>query len=80
MTLSEFVGRSHPDGGATVAHAATHYRWTPGRSTRGRCPQCGAELELSERHVLVTLSREIGGDDRHHLCDEACVAAWLGGE
>ncbi|SHH67421.1 DUF7576 family protein [Halobaculum gomorrense] len=80
MTLREFVGRCHPNGNATVAHAATHYRWSPGSRTRSRCPNCGTELELSERHVLVALSGEIGGDDRYHLCDEACVAAWLGTE
>ncbi|WP_277554258.1 DUF7576 family protein [Halobaculum limi] len=80
MALNEFVGRLHPDGKATVARAATHYRWTPGSQSRGRCPACDAELELSERHVLVTLSREFGGDERHHFCTESCVAAWLGGE
>ncbi|WP_435063623.1 DUF7576 family protein [Halobaculum sp. EA56] len=80
MTLREYVGRPHPDGEATVAHAATHYRWTPGGRTHGRCPHCGADLELSERHVLVTLSRPAGEDERRHLCDEACVAAWLEGE
>jgi len=79
MTLREYVGRRHPNG-ATVAHAATHYRWTPGGRAHGRCPNCDAELELSERHVLLTLSGEIGGDERHHLCDERCVAAWLADE
>jgi len=79
MTLREYVGRRHPNG-ATVAHAATHYRWTPGSRAHGRCPNCDAELELSERHVLLTLSGDIGGDERHHLCDERCVAAWLANE
>lgn len=77
MSLTEYVGRSHPEEEATVAHAATHYRWTPGGRSRGECRNCGAELELSERHVLVTLSRPFAGDARRHLCDESCVAAWL---
>ncbi|WP_348613088.1 DUF7576 family protein [Halobaculum rarum] len=76
MTLREYVGRRHPNG-ATVAHAATQYRWSPGNRTHSECSNCDAELELSERHALITLSVEIGGDERHHLCDKRCVAAWL---
>ncbi|UIP00244.1 hypothetical protein Hbl1158_02415 [Halobaculum sp. CBA1158] len=77
MTLKQYLGQPHPDGDATVVRASTHYRWTPGERSLEACPSCGAELTLSERHVLVTLSRPVGGDERRHLCDERCVDAWL---
>ncbi|WP_435126769.1 DUF7576 family protein [Halobaculum sp. D14] len=77
MELTEYVGTRHPNEEATVARATPHYRWKPAGVVRARCRHCGTELELSQRHVLVTLSQPVGGDERHHLCDEQCVDGWL---
>jgi hypothetical protein len=76
MSLSEYEGRTLPGGDATIAHVVRHCRWKPEGSTWSRCRNCDAELDLSERHVLVAAGRD-GSGDRYHLCDDGCVAGWL---
>ncbi|WP_101296335.1 DUF7576 family protein [Halegenticoccus soli] len=84
MALSDYAGRTPRgyDGDTTIGRVARHHRWGIGGETRGDCVNCGTELRLHERHLLVTLVTGASGEtdpgDRHHLCDERCLREWLG--
>ena len=81
MALSEYVGETPRDrDGAVIDRITRHHRWDVHDDAVATCPSCGSRLPLHERHLLATVS---GGsvsapEDRHYLCDEACLRAWVG--
>ncbi|SEO40225.1 hypothetical protein SAMN04487948_102251 [Halogranum amylolyticum] len=82
MELSKYVGRTPRDyeGETTVERVASHRRWDVDVERRGDCSHCGAELELRERHLLVTLTGRSGNDgERHYLCGQSCLDEWFTG-
>ncbi|MFB6126439.1 MAG: hypothetical protein ABEJ79_03960 [Halolamina sp.] len=80
MTLSEYTGRALPDDEeGTVRRVTAHHRWTPAAEAYESCRNCGLDVRLRERHVLVV--SEVGDAvERSHLCNEGCIAEWLNDE
>ncbi|MFC6724277.1 hypothetical protein ACFQE1_07800 [Halobium palmae] len=80
MGLAEFTGLT-PSGyeERTIERVSRHHRWDVDREAWSDCTNCGSELRLRDRHLLVTLGP--GTDletDRVHLCDERCLTEWVG--
>lgn len=80
MTLSDDTGltpQAEPE--LVVGRVARHHRWTMDTTETVTCPQCGAVLNLHERHLLVTHSEESASlpAGKRYLCDEACLRGWL---
>lgn len=80
MALSRYTGLTPRtlDQQRRITRAVTHHHWTPTEETRAQCDHCGADLNLHERHVLVT-TESGDGTKRHYLCNERCVADWVDG-
>jgi hypothetical protein len=80
MALSEYTGRTPRgyDQETTVERVAPHQRWDVDGERQGDCSNCGEELQLREKHLLVTLTRKPGRNaERHHLCGQPCLDEWL---
>ncbi|WP_224447358.1 DUF7576 family protein [Haloprofundus salilacus] len=81
MPLSEYTGR-RPRGAnrsVRISRAVKHHRWQPDGEPSEPCANCGIDLSLHERHVLVTLVEDDFGDAaRRYLCDESCLREWVG--
>jgi hypothetical protein len=83
MALSDYTGQSPRGTGdaGEVRRVSRHTQWTVGDGARADCAACDGQIDLGERHVLVTLSDEGNADSpRRHLCDETCLREWLDGE
>ncbi|ESS07485.1 MAG: hypothetical protein A07HB70_00024 [uncultured archaeon A07HB70] len=82
MALADYVGRAPPEGadGTRIDRVTAHRVWNLESETTATCANCGTGLSLGERHLLVRLvSRSATADlDRRYLCDETCVAEWVG--
>jgi hypothetical protein len=83
VTLSDYTGltpESEPE--LVVGRVAQHHRWTMNDTETTRCRQCETTLDLHERHLLVTLSKESRSlpAGRRYLCNERCLREWLGAE
>ncbi|KTG09860.1 hypothetical protein AUR64_09530 [Haloprofundus marisrubri] len=80
MPLSEYTGRRPrgASGGATISRAVRHHHWQPNGEPTEPCANCGHDLSLRERHVLVTLVEDDVGDAaRRYLCNETCLREWV---
>jgi hypothetical protein len=80
MALSKYVGLTPRgyDQNTTVERVASHHRWDVDVERQGDCSNCGKELQLREKHLLVTLTERPGRDaERHHLCGQPCLDEWL---
>lgn len=80
MGLSKYVGRTPRgyDSNTTVERVASHHRWDVDAERRGDCSNCGTELELREKHLLVALAEPSSRDgERHHLCGQSCLDEWI---
>ena len=79
MALSDYAGRTPRGSGddTPVRRVSRHRHWDLDGTARATCVACDAEIRLDERHVLATLEGD-GPDHRRYLCDEACLAAWVG--
>jgi hypothetical protein len=83
MALSDYTGRTPRETGEVgeVRRVSRHTQWTVGDTARSDCASCDNQIDLGERHVLVTLSVDGNADSsRRHLCDETCLEDWLDGE
>lgn len=82
MTLADYVGRTPPgsEEGTRIDRVTAHHVWEMDHESTATCANCGAELSLGERHLLVRLvARSTTGPvDRQYLCDERCVREWVG--
>ncbi|MFB6068576.1 MAG: hypothetical protein ABEJ90_01455 [Halobacterium sp.] len=78
MDLDRHVGESPTgDDARTVEHVTHHRRWSPNGDSTDTCPNCGAEFDLADRHVLVTLTGAARDQSRHYFCGADCVGEWL---
>lgn len=83
MALSDYTGRTpHDESGMVVGRVSQHHRWSMDAERTARCSCCESELDLHERHVLVTLTERADylPAGKRHLCDEGCLEEWLGAE
>jgi hypothetical protein len=83
MALTDYVGRA-PAGeaeGTRIDRVTTHHVWDVDPESTAACANCGTEVSLAERHLLVRLvSRSRTPTvDRQYLCDERCVREWVEG-
>ena len=80
MEFSKYVGLTPRDYDqtTTVERVASHHRWDVDVERCGDCSNCGTELNLRERHLLVTLTERSGRDGgRHYLCGQSCLDEWV---
>jgi hypothetical protein len=83
MALSDYTGltpQAEPE--MVVGRVSQHHLWTMNADQTAQCPHCDASLDLHERHLLVTLSKESEylPAGKRYLCDESCLEAWLDAE
>ncbi|WP_380674806.1 DUF7576 family protein [Salinigranum sp. GCM10025319] len=80
MALSDYTGRTpRAESGLVVGRVSQHHLWTMDAERTARCPHCDSALDLQERHLLVTLSKESDylPAGKRYLCDESCLESWL---
>jgi hypothetical protein len=86
MALSEYTGATpcDYDSDTIIGRVARHHVWDLTDESSEACANCGVDLLLQERHLLVRLTRESrrarGGEERHYLCNETCIREWVGAE
>jgi hypothetical protein len=82
MALSDYTGATPHDceAGTTIGRVARHHVWNLGEESTGTCANCGGDLRLQERHLLVHLdrTRPPADGERRYLCNESCVREWVG--
>ncbi|MFC4358741.1 hypothetical protein ACFO0N_12390 [Halobium salinum] len=81
MGLAEFTGLTPTgyDEGTRIERVSRHHRWDVDREAWSDCTNCGSELRLRDRHLLVRLGPGRGHEaGRVHVCDERCLAEWVG--
>jgi hypothetical protein len=80
MALSDYTGRTpQAEPGLVVGRVSQHYLWAMDATQTARCSSCDTVLDLHERHLLVTLSKESDylPAGKRYLCDESCLRGWL---
>ncbi|MFC5368298.1 DUF7576 family protein [Salinirubrum litoreum] len=86
MALSEYTGATprEYDSDTTIGRVARHHVWDLTDESSEACANCGVDLLLQERHLLVRLRRNgrssRTGVERHYLCNETCIREWVGAE
>jgi hypothetical protein len=86
MALSEYTGATPRDydSDTIIGRVARHHVWDLSDESSEACANCGVDLLLQERHLLVRLQRDghtsRATAERHYLCNEACIREWVGVE
>lgn len=81
MSLSDYTGTTPPgfDESAQIQRINYHRLWDQRGESIEPCANCGTDLRLSERHIVVRLRLSPDDDQEaaRYLCDERCLHTWV---